>query len=59
MAITRCAMVNSGSNEVENVIIADPAVFIEPGYIIVPSETVNIGDIYNPADETFSPPPTQ
>jgi hypothetical protein len=56
----RCALVNSTTNIVENIIIADPAVDPAPGgYIIVgiPSDSpVAVGWIYNPADGTFTDP---
>lgn len=56
----RCALVNSSTNIVENIIIADPAVDPAPdGYILVglPADsTVSSGWIYDPATGTFTDP---
>lgn len=56
----KCALVNSTTNIVENIIIADPAVDPAPsGYLLVgiPDDSpVAIGWIYDPATGTFTNP---
>lgn len=56
----RCALVNSGTNIVENVIIADPSADPAPnGYVLVglPDDSpVCIGWVYNPSTGQFSEP---
>lgn len=56
----RCALVNSTSNIVENLIVADPATDPAPtGYIIVglPDDSpVAVGWLYDPATGTFTDP---
>lgn len=56
----KCAMINSATNIVENVIIADPAVDPAPsGYLLVgiPDDSpVAIGWIYDPATGQFTDP---
>jgi hypothetical protein len=50
------AMVNS-SNIVVNVIIWDGVTPYNPqGYILINSDTANIGDIYDSSNGTFTPP---
>lgn len=56
----RCALINSTTNIVENVIIADPSTDPAPaGYIIIglPEDSpVSFGWIYDPATQTFTDP---
>lgn len=56
----RCALVNSSTNVVENLIVADPAVDPAPvGYVIIgiPDDSpVAVGWIYDPATQTFTNP---
>lgn len=56
----RCALVNSATNIVENLIVADPAVDPAPdGYVIIglPADSpVTMGWIYDPATGTFTDP---
>lgn len=56
----RCALVNSTTNIVENIIIADPAVDPAPdGYVIIglPADSmVTSGWIYDPATGQFTEP---
>lgn len=56
----RCALVNSTTSIVENIIIADPAVDPAPdGYVIIGLLTdsmVSFGWIYDPATQTFTNP---
>lgn len=49
----RCAVVDQTTKLVENVIIADPTSFTLPGFIIIASDTANIGDTY--ANNQFTP----
>ena len=56
----RCAYINTSTNIVENMIMADPGVDPAPeGYILIaiPEDSpVGIGWIYDPATGTFSDP---
>lgn len=56
----RCALINQGTNIVENVIVADPSTDPSPiGYIIVglpEGSDVFIGWVYDPATGQFFPP---
>lgn len=56
----RCALVNSITNIVENIIIADPAVDPAPdGYVIIglpANSAVSSGWIYDPATGQFTDP---
>ena len=55
--IQRTAIINAGSNIVENVIITDDAVPYSrsAGFLYVNSETADIGDTYD--NGQFIPPP--
>ena len=59
----RCAMINSTTNIVETVIIADPAIDPAPdGYILValPADSPAwVGWIYDPVTQTFTDPNPQ
>lgn len=55
------ALVDAITLIVVNIIVADPAVDpAPPGYLLIglqPGMSCQIGDIYDPATNTFSPPP--
>jgi AraC-like DNA-binding protein len=55
MATVRQAQVNSVTNIVENVILAD-STFTMAGYLLVTSNTAAKGDVYDPAHASFSTP---
>lgn len=42
--IVRCTLIQNGA--VVNVIMADPAEYQPEGFIVLPSDTANIGDSY-------------
>ena len=59
MTTQKCAVVNTTSNLVVNVIIADPTSFTSPaGCILVGSATANIGDSYSGGAIIPAPVPT-
>ena len=57
---TTSALVDDTTLIVVNIVMADPAVDpAPPGYLLIglqPGMTCQIGDIYDPATNTFSPP---
>lgn len=53
----RAAMIDENTNIVFNVVVLDTEVpFSVEGYYFIASDTANIGDIYDPVTETFTPP---
>lgn len=58
---TTSALVDDTTLIVVNIVMADPAVDpAPPGYLLIglqPGMTCQIGDIYDPVTNTFSPPP--
>jgi hypothetical protein len=53
----RCAVIDSTTNRVVDLVMADPSTFTPTGKIVVASPTANIGWSYNPQTQELVAPP--